>query len=234
MRGPCACAGSLRKKSSAQRGHVGQRCRTAGRVRPGRAARRRSRPRQAVEQGREHDRLLPRRQKFALLAKREGVIEGNAQDDVGDFQFMDGGVEEALLLFRQPGEPILVARWPCGTPLTAVAPRMLLATRPPCRRCHDITTGRARGRFLDAPRSAVAILPTSSRGKEDRLPFEPLDQYLQRKKKLAEIEALGEDPYPHRFEQTRHAARNRRAATASGTRPRSRPNACRCAPPGAS
>jgi len=34
------------------------------------------------------------------------------------------------------------------------------------------------------------------------LPFEPLDQYLQRKKKLAEIAALGEDPYPHRFDQT--------------------------------
>lgn len=32
--------------------------------------------------------------------------------------------------------------------------------------------------------------------------FEPLEQYLQRKKKLAEIEALGEDPFPHRFEQT--------------------------------
>jgi lysyl-tRNA synthetase class 2 len=34
------------------------------------------------------------------------------------------------------------------------------------------------------------------------LPFEPLDQYLQRKRKLAEIEGLGEDPFPHRFEQT--------------------------------
>ena len=34
------------------------------------------------------------------------------------------------------------------------------------------------------------------------MPFEPLDQYLQRKKKLAEIEALGEDPYPHKFDQT--------------------------------
>ncbi len=32
--------------------------------------------------------------------------------------------------------------------------------------------------------------------------FEPFDQYLQRKKKLAEMEALGEDPFPHRFEQT--------------------------------
>lgn len=32
--------------------------------------------------------------------------------------------------------------------------------------------------------------------------FEPLDQYLQRKKKLAEIAALGEEPYPHRFDQT--------------------------------
>ena len=34
------------------------------------------------------------------------------------------------------------------------------------------------------------------------MPFEPLDQYLQRKKKLAEIEALGDLPYPHKFEQT--------------------------------
>ena len=32
--------------------------------------------------------------------------------------------------------------------------------------------------------------------------FEPLDQYLQRQKKLQEIEALGHDSYPHRFEFT--------------------------------
>jgi lysyl-tRNA synthetase, class II len=38
--------------------------------------------------------------------------------------------------------------------------------------------------------------------KGQRLPFEPLDQYFQRKKKLTEIQALGENPYPHRFEQT--------------------------------
>ena len=34
------------------------------------------------------------------------------------------------------------------------------------------------------------------------MPFEPFDQYLQRKKKLAEVKALGDDPYPHKFEQT--------------------------------
>jgi lysyl-tRNA synthetase, class II len=34
------------------------------------------------------------------------------------------------------------------------------------------------------------------------LPFEPLDQYLQRQKKLAEIEALGFEAYPHRFDST--------------------------------
>ena len=34
------------------------------------------------------------------------------------------------------------------------------------------------------------------------MPFEPLDQYLQRKKKLADVKALGDDPYPHKFEQT--------------------------------
>jgi lysyl-tRNA synthetase class 2 len=32
------------------------------------------------------------------------------------------------------------------------------------------------------------------------LPFEPLDQYLQRQKKLKELAALGHDPFPHRFE----------------------------------
>ncbi|MBI1737900.1 MAG: lysine--tRNA ligase, partial [Acidobacteria bacterium] len=30
--------------------------------------------------------------------------------------------------------------------------------------------------------------------------FEPLDQYLQRQKKLRELAALGHDPYPHRFD----------------------------------
>jgi lysyl-tRNA synthetase class 2 len=39
------------------------------------------------------------------------------------------------------------------------------------------------------------------------LAFEPLDQYLQRKKKLAEIAALGENPYPHRFDSTTTPAR---------------------------
>jgi lysyl-tRNA synthetase class 2 len=38
------------------------------------------------------------------------------------------------------------------------------------------------------------------------LEFEPLDQYLQRKKKLAEMAALGEETYPHRFDQTATAA----------------------------
>ena len=34
------------------------------------------------------------------------------------------------------------------------------------------------------------------------MPFEPLDQYFQRQKKLAEVKALGDDPYPHQFDQT--------------------------------
>lgn len=34
------------------------------------------------------------------------------------------------------------------------------------------------------------------------MPFEPLDQYLQRQKKLAEIEALGYEAYPNRFDAT--------------------------------
>jgi lysyl-tRNA synthetase, class II len=34
------------------------------------------------------------------------------------------------------------------------------------------------------------------------LEFEPLDQYLQRRKKLSEIEALGHAPYPHKFQVT--------------------------------
>ncbi|HET9400139.1 MAG TPA: lysine--tRNA ligase, partial [Candidatus Acidoferrales bacterium] len=34
------------------------------------------------------------------------------------------------------------------------------------------------------------------------MPFEPLDQYLQRQKKLEQIVALGHEAYPHRFEAT--------------------------------
>jgi lysyl-tRNA synthetase class 2 len=34
------------------------------------------------------------------------------------------------------------------------------------------------------------------------LPFEPLDQYLQRRKKLSEIEALGHAAFPHHFDAT--------------------------------
>jgi lysyl-tRNA synthetase class II len=34
------------------------------------------------------------------------------------------------------------------------------------------------------------------------LEFEPLDQFLQRRKKLSEIESLGHSPYPHRFDYT--------------------------------
>jgi lysyl-tRNA synthetase class 2 len=34
------------------------------------------------------------------------------------------------------------------------------------------------------------------------LEFEPLDQFLQRRKKLSEIEALGQAPYPHKFAWT--------------------------------
>ena len=37
---------------------------------------------------------------------------------------------------------------------------------------------------------------------EQRLPFEPLDQYEQRKKNLEEIVKLGEEAYPHRFDFT--------------------------------
>jgi lysyl-tRNA synthetase class 2 len=40
------------------------------------------------------------------------------------------------------------------------------------------------------------------RGENFLLPFEPHDQYLQRQKKLAEIEARGHDAYPHRFDWT--------------------------------
>ncbi len=34
------------------------------------------------------------------------------------------------------------------------------------------------------------------------MPFEPLDQYLQRQKKLEQIAALGHDAYPHKFDWT--------------------------------
>ena len=48
----------------------------------------------------------------------------------------------------------------------------------------------------------AAILPLAFRGENPLLPFEPLDQYLQRQKKLAEIEARGHEAYPHKFDWT--------------------------------
>jgi lysyl-tRNA synthetase class 2 len=51
--------------------------------------------------------------------------------------------------------------------------------------------------------NTIGILPNFALStKETRLPFEPLDQYQQRQKKLREIEALGEPAYPHRFERS--------------------------------
>ncbi len=38
--------------------------------------------------------------------------------------------------------------------------------------------------------------------REPLLPFEPADQFLQRQKKLAEIEARGHESYPHKFDST--------------------------------
>jgi len=49
---------------------------------------------------------------------------------------------------------------------------------------------------------SAAILPITLRGESPLLPFDPVDQFLQRQKKLAEIEALGHDPYPHKFDWT--------------------------------
>jgi lysyl-tRNA synthetase, class II len=48
----------------------------------------------------------------------------------------------------------------------------------------------------------AVILPIALRGESPLLPFEPADQFLQRQKKLAEIEARGHDPYPHKFDWT--------------------------------
>jgi lysyl-tRNA synthetase class 2 len=48
----------------------------------------------------------------------------------------------------------------------------------------------------------AVILPITFRGESPLLPFDPVDQFLQRQKKLAEIEARGHDPYPHKFDWT--------------------------------
>ncbi len=49
---------------------------------------------------------------------------------------------------------------------------------------------------------SAAILPTCFPGEKSLSHFEPLDQYLQRQKKLAEIQARGHDAYPHKFDWT--------------------------------
>ena len=51
-------------------------------------------------------------------------------------------------------------------------------------------------------RKPAAILPIAYRWESPLLPFDPVDQFLQRQKKLAEIEARGIDAYPHKFDWT--------------------------------
>jgi lysyl-tRNA synthetase class 2 len=44
--------------------------------------------------------------------------------------------------------------------------------------------------------------PSTFEGESPLLPFEPADQFLQRQKKLAEIEARGHEAYPHKYDWT--------------------------------
>ena len=49
----------------------------------------------------------------------------------------------------------------------------------------------------------TAVILASSIGRENPLlPFDPVDQFLQRQKKLAEIEARGHEAYPNKFDWT--------------------------------
>jgi lysyl-tRNA synthetase, class II len=55
--------------------------------------------------------------------------------------------------------------------------------------------------ILRSIRRDSRIFAAQRRAKKDsQLPFEPLEQYLQRQKKLEQIAALGFAPYPHRFD----------------------------------
>jgi lysyl-tRNA synthetase, class II len=48
----------------------------------------------------------------------------------------------------------------------------------------------------------AVILRIACQWETPLLPFDPIDQFLQRQKKLAEIEARGHEAYPHRFDWT--------------------------------
>jgi lysyl-tRNA synthetase class 2 len=49
-------------------------------------------------------------------------------------------------------------------------------------------------------------MPTDERSAEIPPLFEPEDQYVERRRKLGEIQKLGQDPWPHRFEYTHTVA----------------------------
>src|SRR5713226_387837 len=55
---------------------------------------------------------------------------------------------------------------------------------------------------MSQPLYFVTILALDFRGDNPLSHFEPQDQYLQRQKKLAEIEARGHEAYPHKFDWT--------------------------------
>src|SRR5712672_953490 len=55
---------------------------------------------------------------------------------------------------------------------------------------------------MSQPLYFVTILALDFRGENPLSLFEPQDQYLQRQKKLAEIETRGHEAYPHKFDWT--------------------------------
>src|SRR5713226_661676 len=59
---------------------------------------------------------------------------------------------------------------------------------------------------MSQPLYFVTILALDFRGDNPLSHFEPQDQYIQRQKKLAEIESRGHEAYPHKFDWTATAA----------------------------
>ncbi len=86
-------------------------------------------------------------------------------------------------------------RWPAR--LARITPKA-----PPLKAAYYTILKQASGFLASGRTSRYTSLSTSISREIPLLPFEPHDQFLQRQKKLAEIEARGHEAYPHKFEWT--------------------------------
>jgi len=132
--------------------------------------------------------------------QREGTVVGDAQHQIGVFEFVGVGVEKGRFAFRQERAPVLLNRVilaESGATTHRFSPEVNTIYQNACMR----------ERVCCGCIPWAGILPVYPHGIEAlEVQFEPQDQFEQRLKKLEQLRQAGYAAYPHGFRWTATAA----------------------------